>query len=79
MAKDLTWDNIMLSEFRKLAILTEDEDKVLDCWAKSYSTVKTGFECGMSDRTVERCLQSLRQKYDAVRIYTPLLPERKYL
>ena len=39
MAKDLVWDNIMLAEFRKLAILTEDEDKVLDCWANSYSTV----------------------------------------
>ena len=77
MAKDLVWNNIMLAEFRKLAILTEDENKVLDCWANSYSTVKTGFKCSMADRTVARCLQTIRRKYDAVQPYSPLLPKRK--
>jgi len=75
--KDLVWDNIMLAEFRKLAILTEDEDKVLSWWAKNKSIAYIGMTLGMADRTVSRCLESLREKYDAVRIYSPLLPERR--
>lgn len=77
MAKDIPWDNIMLADFRKLACLTEDEDAVLTAWAKGWSITKMAFKCGMSDRTVSRHLESLREKYDAVCIYSPLLPARK--
>ncbi len=75
--KDLQWDTIMLAEFRKLAILTDDEDKVLSGWSCGKSIPCIGMKYGMSDRTVSRCLESIRQKYDAVQIYSPLLPKRK--
>ena len=76
MAKDLVWDQIMLAEFRKLSCLTEDEDKVLSGWACNRSIAYIAINCGMSERTVSRNLESLREKYDAVRIYSPLLPAR---
>lgn len=77
MAKDILWDKVMLDDFRRLACLTEDEDKVLTAWAKGWSITKIANKCGMSDRTVSRNLESLREKYDAVCIYSPLLPPRK--
>lgn len=77
MAKDIPWDNVMLAEFRQLACLTEDEDKILTAWAKGWSNVKMADRLSMSERTVSRHLESIRQKYDAVRIYSPLLPPRK--
>lgn len=75
--KDIVWDKVMLAEFRRLAILTEDEDQVLTGWAKGWSLVRIADKTGMSDRTVSRHIESLRRKYDAVWIYTPLLPKRK--
>lgn len=78
MAKGgILWDTVMLADFRTLACLTEDEDKVLTAWAKGWSNVKMADQLGMSDRTVSRHLESIRDKYDAVQIYSPLLPPRK--
>ncbi len=75
--RDILWDKVMLEDFRRLACLTEDEDMVLTGWAKWWSNVKIGMELGMADRTVSRHLESIRRKYDAVQIYSPLLPPRK--
>lgn len=77
MAKDILWDQIMLADFRRLAVITEDEDKVLTALGKGWSNVKMANELNMSDRTVSRHLESIRRKYDAVQIYSPLLPARK--
>ena len=75
--KDIPWDNVMLEDFRRLAILTEDEDRVLTGWVKGWSIVKIADRCGMCDRTVNSIIRSIRNKYDAVQIYSPLLPPRK--
>lgn len=75
--KDICWNNIILAEFRFLAILTDEEDKVLTCWAKEQDQVKIGDACRMDDRTVRRILTRLRAKYDDVQPYSPLLPKRK--
>lgn len=77
MAKDILWDKVMLDDFRRLACLTEDEDKVLTAWAKGWSIVKISMTLGMSERTVNDVIRSIRRKYDAVQIYSPLLPARK--
>ena len=77
MAKDILWDQVMLADFRRLAVITEDEDKVLTALGKGWSNVKMANELNMSDRTVSRHLKSIRKKYDAVHIYSPLLPARK--
>ena len=78
MAKGgIRWNAVMLAEFRTLACLTEDEDKILTAWDKGWSNVKMADKLGMSDRTVSRHLESIRDKYDDVQVYTPLLPPRK--
>lgn len=77
MARDLTWNKIMLNEFRKLAILTEDEDKVLSGWSRNKSIVEIALTYGMTERTVSRHLERIRGKYDEVQKFTPLLPARR--
>ena len=77
MARDLIWNKIMLAEFRKLAILTEDEDKVLSGWSCHKSIVDIALTVGMSERTVSRHLEHIRGKYDEVQKFTPLLPPRR--
>ena len=77
MANDLVWNNIMLKEFRSLACLSEEEDLVLTDWALGKSVVSTAMRYSMCDRKVKGLRKSIRMKYDDVRIYTPLLPERR--
>lgn len=73
----ILWDAVMLADFRRIACLTEDEDKILTALAKGWSNIKMADKLNMSDRTVSRHLESIRDKYDAVCIYSPLLPPRK--
>lgn len=75
--RDILWDKVMLEDFRRLACLTEDEDMVLTGWAKGWSIAKVAMHCHFSERTVNGLIKSLRRKYDAVCIYSPLLPARK--
>lgn len=77
MAKDIRWDYVMLADFRRLACLTDDEEKILAAWAAGWSNVKMADKFNMADRTVSRHLDAIRKKYDAVQIYSPLLPARK--
>lgn len=74
---DILWNKIALSEFRSLACLSDEEDIVLQDWANGKSTVHTSMHNNISLRQVERYRNQIRSKYDAVQIYTPLLPERR--
>ena len=67
----------MLREFRQLACLSRSEEIVLKDWAYGESIVTTAMQYHMSERTVKDIRKVLRDKYDAVQKYTPLLPERK--
>lgn len=67
----------MLAEFRSLARLSPEEDKVLQDWADNKSVVQTHFARNISTRTVDRIRNQIRVKYDAVQPFTPLLPKRR--
>lgn len=73
---DILWNKIALAEFRSLACLSEEEDHVLQDWADGKSVVKSAMQRNTSTRTIDRIRDRIRLKYDAVQIYTPLLPER---
>ena len=75
--KDILWNTIMLREFESLACLTEEEVIVLRDWAHGRSVVSTVMRHNMSERKVKEIRRILREKYDSVQIYTPLLPKRK--
>lgn len=73
---DILWNKIALAEFRSLACLSEEEDLVLQDWADGKSVVESAMRRNTSTRTIDRIRDRIRLKYDAVQIYTPLLPER---
>lgn len=73
---DIPWNKIALAEFRSLACLSPEEDAVLQDWADGKSTVYTSMHRNISTRQIERFRNQIRRKYDAVQIYTPLLPPR---
>ena len=74
--KDLVWDQRMLGAFKALACLTEEEENVLNAWAKGKSLAETAMQCCMSESTVKRKKTSIRKKYDAL-LRTEDLPARK--
>lgn len=74
--KDIQWNKIMLREFESLACLSEDETAVLHDWAIGKSIVSTAMNCHMGETKVKDIRKVLREKYDKVQIYTPLLPKR---
>lgn len=74
---DILWNKIALAEFRSLACLSQEEDKILQDWADGRSVVATAMSQNMSTRQVDKLRNQIRIKYDAVQIYTPLLPQRR--
>lgn len=76
MAKDLVWDRRMVAAFKAAAILTEEEEIVLDDWTKGKSIVNTSMMRNMSERKVNYIRKNIRMKYDRVQVYTPELPNR---
>lgn len=74
--KDIHWNKIMLREFESLACLSKEETDVLHDWAYGKSIVATAMDRHMGESKVKDIRKVLREKYDDVAIYTPLLPER---
>ena len=79
MAHDLVWDRRMLGAFTANAILTEEEQIVLEDWAKGESIVYTHMmhpNHPMSVAKINRLRGKIRDKYDRVQPYTSELPKR---
>jgi hypothetical protein len=74
--KDIQWNAIMIREFGYLACLSDDESAVLHDWAHGKSITETAMNHRMDNSKVKDIRKTLRQKYDAVQPYTPLLPKR---
>ncbi len=76
MAKDLVWNQKTLGAFKALAILTEEEEAVLNYWAHGKTVVATAMDNHMCSRKVNNIRKEIRKKYDGVQVYTPELPKR---
>ena len=74
--RDILWNKIMLREFESLACLSEEETEVLHDWAYGKSIVHTSMRCHMGETKVKDIRRTLRDRYDAVQTYSPLLPKR---
>ena len=74
--KDIQWNTIMLREFESLACLSDKEKDVLHDWAYGKTVVQTAMRCHMGESNVKDIRKQLREKYDGVQIYSPLLPKR---
>lgn len=75
--RDIIWNNIILDEFIRLAILTETEEKILRTRIAGWSRAKQAMEFNMSISTVDCLIKMINQKYDMVQPYSTILPIRK--
>ena len=74
---DIPWNRITLDEYVFLCPPTAAERLVLRDWAAGDTVAYTAMHNAMSDSQVEKIRARIRQKYDEVQPYTPLLPVRK--
>lgn len=73
---DLLFNSRLLGVMSEHACLTEEEQIVLNDWAKGKSIANTSMMHHMSERTVNRIRQRLRAKYDSIQCYTGLPPRK---
>lgn len=77
MSHQVLWNKIILERFIELATLTKDEEAVMRTRVAGWTITKQSMELGMSVSTVNRIIERLKKKYDAVQKYDPILPPRK--
>ena len=74
---DIRWNRIVLDDFLFNACLTDDEKTVLFDLANGKTPVSTAMNHNMSVSQVGKLRTQIRQKYDDVQPFTPLLPKRE--
>ena len=77
MSKQVPWNKYIVERFVELAMLTKDEEMILRTRVAGWSRVKQSMERGMSLSTVDRIIARLKQKYDGIQKFDPLLPPRE--
>ena len=75
--RQVPWNKIILETFIDLAMLTKEEEMVMRTRVAGWTVTKQALELGMSEATVHRIIKRLKEKYDGVQKYSPLLPPRK--
>lgn len=78
MAKQVPWNKLILEEFIKEACLSKEEEMIMRTRVAGWSRTKQSIEFGYSLSTIDRMIKTLKQKYDNVQRYDPLLPPRKF-
>ena len=73
---DLLFNSRLLGAMSEHACLTEEENIVLQDWAKGKSIANTSMMHHMSESTVNRIRRRLRQKYDGIQGYANLPPRK---
>ena len=73
---DLLFNSRLLGAMSEHACLTEEEQIVLNDWAKGKSIANTAMMHHMSEKTVGRIRHKLRAKYDSIQNYADLPPRK---
>jgi DNA-binding NarL/FixJ family response regulator len=68
------WNRVILEEFVSLALLTEEEEKILRTRIAGYSQVQQSLSLHLSTATVERIVRKMKEKYIALVPYSDKLP-----
>lgn len=77
MAKQVPWNEIIYSEFCRLAMLSDFEKDVLKTRIQGYSIIQQSMKFKCSESTISRTIAVLKEKYDRVQPYSEKLPVRK--
>ena len=78
MAHQVPWNKIILEEFIKEAMLTKEEEEIMRTRVAGWTRVEQSMKLGMSTQKVDRIIMGLKNKYDQIQRYDPILPPRKF-
>lgn len=78
MSHQVAWNKVVLEEFIKEAMLTETEEMILRTRVAGWSRVKQSMQFNMSVSNIDKITKRLKQKYDKVSKYDPILPPRRF-
>lgn len=73
----MPWNEIIYSEFCKLAMLSGIEREVLRTRIMGYSITQQAAKFNVSPSTINRIIAELKVKYDAIQPYSDILPKRR--
>ncbi len=79
MTKQVDWNKSIYETFSDLAMLSEDERKILLTRIRDNLTISQQANLfGMSERTIKRKIADMKKKYDKVQLLVPdKLPKRR--
>lgn len=77
MSKEIPWNKFIVERFVEMAMLNEEEQMVLRTRVIGWTRLQQADKLGMSVATVDRIIKTLKEKYDSVQKYDPMLPPRK--
>jgi len=77
MAKQVDWTKKIVETFIEEAMLSDLEQKVLKTRVQGWTRTKQAYEFNISMPTLDRCIATLKKKYDEVQKYHPDLPKRR--
>lgn len=77
MSNQVPWNKVIVEEFIEQAMLSETEEMILRTRVRGWTRIQQSEKLGMSIATVDRIIATLKDKYDNVAKYDPLLPPRK--
>lgn len=70
----IPWNRVILEEYISLALLTEEEEKIVRTRAAGWSQVKQCRAFSMSPATLGRKIKKLKTKYESLTSYSATLP-----
>lgn len=77
MSKQVPWNKLIVEEFAKEAMLSNEEQMILRTRVMGWTRIQQSQELGLSVASVDRIISGLKEKYDTVQKYDPLLPPRR--
>lgn len=77
MAQQVPWDQQILDEFIRRALLSEEDQWILRSRIGGMSRSQQAEHLGLSERSVDRRISRLKSKYDHVQPGSSGLPPRR--
>jgi len=77
MAHQVPWDQRIVEEFVRRALLSEEEQWLLRSRIGGMSRSQQAEHLGLSDRSVDRRIRQLKTKYDHAQKGSDILPPRR--
>lgn len=77
MSHQVPWNKIILETFINEGCLTKEEEEIMRTRVAGWTRTQQAYQLGLSLSTVDRLINSCKNKYDNVQRYNPILPPRK--